>query len=124
MQAVPATLYDRMGGSDAVAALAVETVRRGLADWRIKRFLEGAQDAAAQAQTAQWLGSALGGPLTYRGPDPSALYSRLAAEKGLNGTHLDTLAQHVAGAMAEMGLSADMIDGLLAALAVHRQGWT
>lgn len=58
------------------------------------------------ALQAQWLGSALGGPLTYRGPDPSALYSRLAAEKGLNGTHLDTLAQHVAGAMAEMGLSA------------------
>lgn len=85
MQAVPATLYDRMGGSDAVAALAVETVRRGLADWRIKRFLEGAQDAAAQAQTVSmgrpggwpvWrqlmLPHMTGGPSPWRAAGPVA----------------------------------------------------
>lgn len=58
------------------------------------------------APQGQWLASALGGPLPYRGPDPAALYTRLVQEKGLNGIHLDTLAQHLAGSMAELEIAA------------------
>lgn len=139
VQAVPAGLFQRLGGQDGLAAIFDSWLCKAQADWRVRRFLEGAQEDAARAQMVgsamrvcckpdalcawhgpgptrrallcpylqgQWLCAALGGPIPYHGPDPAALCTRLIEEKGLNSTHLDTLAQHLAGSMSEQGIPA------------------
>lgn len=106
IKAVPAGLFQRLGGQDGLAAIFDSWLCKAQADWRVRRFLEGAQEDAARAQMGQWLCAALGGPIPYHGPDPAALCTRLIEEKGLNSTHLDTLAQHLAGSMSEQGIPA------------------
>jgi len=47
--ATPTGLYGRLGGPDGVAAVFEGWLRKAGADWRVKRFLEAAQDPAAKA---------------------------------------------------------------------------
>ncbi|KAL4425832.1 hypothetical protein ABPG75_009848 [Micractinium tetrahymenae] len=121
IKAVPAGLFQRLGATEGLAAIFDVWLRKAQADWRVRRFLEGAQEEATRAQMGQWLCATLGGPIPYRGPDPAALCTMLIKDKGLNGTHLDTLIQHLAGSMSERGIPADAIDLALEAVSQERR---
>lgn len=55
MQAVPAGLYQQLGGAATVSAILEAWCRKAQADWRVRRFLEGSQDEAVRTSMVRML---------------------------------------------------------------------
>ena len=72
MSEQPKTLYERLGGYDAIAAVANDLLPRLQADPQLARFLphRGADGIQREKQLLiDFLGSSVGGPVYYRGRD-------------------------------------------------------
>lgn len=98
------TLYERIGGADAVDAAVDKFYRKVLADERINSFFEGVDMETQAAKQKGFLTFAFGGPNNYTGKDMRDGHAHLL-EKGLNDSHVDAVIEDLAATLKEMGVS-------------------
>jgi hemoglobin len=112
------SLYDRLGGKKAIAAVVDEFVSRVAADKRIDAFF--AATAADSGRLSAFKGTlvdqicqASGGPCKYTGKDMKTAHMGM----GVGGADFDALVEDLAGALDTFHVGSHEKDQLLGALA-------
>lgn len=107
------TLFDRLGGRDAINAAVDIFYEKVLADPSINRFFENVDMAKQRAKQKVFLAYAFGGPTPYTGKDLSAAHAPLVAD-GLNDSHFDAVAGHLQATLEELGVPQELIGEVMA----------
>jgi len=97
------TLYERIGGTEAVKAAVDIFYDKVLADGRIAHFFDGVDMDAQRRKQRSFLIMAFGGPNTYSGADMRRAHAALVA-RGLNPLHFDAVVENLAGTLAALGV--------------------
>ncbi len=108
-----ATLYDKIGGHDALEVVVEDFYCRVLDDNLLAGFYAGADMKRVKAKQVEFLSSILGGSVTYSG-----LSMRQAHEgRGITMHHFAMVAAHLADSLCAAGLHPDTITEILRAVA-------
>lgn len=102
------TLFERLGGADAVNSAVDIFYRKVLTDDRVNYFFDGV-DMEKQIQKQKgFLTMVFGGPNNYTGKDMREGHRHLI-KKGLNDSHVDIIIEHLANTLRELGAKEDDI---------------
>lgn len=71
------TLYERLGGQDAIAAVVDDFYERVLADEQVAHYFDDVDMQAQRAHQTQFISSVAGGPVEYSGRDMEAAHEHL-----------------------------------------------
>lgn len=115
--AASASLYDRLGGINAITLVVDEFLGRVVADTRVNGRFAGANVPRLRAKLIEQVASATGGPYTYTGLDMRT------AHKGMKITaqEFDILAGHLAGALGKFQVPERETNQLMGAIASMRE---
>ena len=102
------TLFEQLGGHDAVKAAVDGFYVKVLADERVNGFFEGVDMDRQRAMQISFLTFAFGGPNNYEGKDLRTAHAHLVA-KGLNDTHYDIIVEHLGATLKELGVKDELI---------------
>ena len=102
------SLFERLGGEEAVNAAVDIFYRKVLADDRVNKFFEGVDMEKQAAKQKAFLTMAFGGPNNYTGEDMRKGHAHLV-EKGLNDSHVDVIIELLGETLKELGVSDDLI---------------
>lgn len=91
------TLYDRLGGRDAIAAVVDRFYERMLEDDRVAHFFEDIDMQRQRAHQTQFLSAVAGGPVDYTGRDMKAAHAHLEISR----TEFAVVATHLEGTLEE-----------------------
>lgn len=103
-----ATLFEQLGGAEAVNLAVDKFYERVLADERIKHFFANTDMAKQWAHQKAFLTYAFGGTDKYSGSDMREAHKALVLEQGLNHEHFDAVAEDLMLTLEEMGVSAEL----------------
>lgn len=104
-----ATLFERIGGADAVNAAVEVFYRKVLEDYRINRFFDGADMEKQLAKQKAFFTMAFGGPNNYTGTDMRTAHAHLV-KRGLDNSHFDVVMELLIATLTELNVSQDLID--------------
>lgn len=106
------SLYEQLGGADAIEAVVAGFYERMLADPEIAVFFRGVQMSRQHRQQVAFFTQALGGPAIYQGKD------MVTAHKGMGITahHFGLLVKHLSATLHEAGATPAHIDQILGLL--------
>jgi len=104
----PASLFEKIGGEDAVNAAVDIFYRKVLSDDRISQFFEGVDMEKQAAKQKAFLTMAFGGPNNYTGEDMRKGHAHLVA-KGLNDSHFDAVMENLGATLTELSVPGDLI---------------
>jgi hemoglobin len=108
-----ASLYQKIGGHDALEVIVEDFYCRVLDDDHLASFYAGADMRRVKARQVEFLSSILNGPGTYSG-----LSMRQAHEgRGITMHHFAMVAAHLADSLCAAGLHPDTITEILCAIA-------
>jgi hemoglobin len=107
------TLYQRLGGYDAIPAVVDEAIKNIAADRRINRFFKGANIQRLRRQLADQICAASGGPCVYTGRDMKSAHAGM----GIKSSHFDALVQDLGKALNKFRVPAREQRELVALLA-------
>ncbi|MBL8217731.1 MAG: PAS domain-containing protein [Bryobacterales bacterium] len=110
---MPATLLERIGGENALAAAVDRFYEHVLGDPEIKDFFAGIGMDRLKAQQRDFFNQALGGPARYRGPDMRLAHRHLAIAQ----RHFDRAAGHLQHTLLELGVDRQTVTDIMAAVA-------
>lgn len=102
------TLYERLGGADAINAAVDIFYRKMLSDDRVKHFFDNTDMDGQIAKQKSFLTMVTGGPNNYTGKDMREGHKHLV-EKGLNDSHVDVVIEHLGATLKELGAADDDI---------------
>ena len=102
------SLFEKIGGRDAVNAAVELFYKKVLADDRINSFFEGIDMDAQRRKQIMFLTYAFGGPNNYDGQDMRAAHEALVA-KGLNDSHFDAVVENLGATLQELGVAEELI---------------
>ncbi len=102
------SLFERIGGRDAVNAAVDVFYKKVLADERINQFFEGIDMKDQRRKQILFLTYAFGGPSNYDGKDMRAAHAELVGE-GLNDSHFDAVVENLATTLKELGVADELI---------------
>ncbi|MEM7166207.1 MAG: group 1 truncated hemoglobin [Planctomycetota bacterium] len=106
------TLFDRMGGIDAITDVVELLYRKVLRDDRVARFFDDA-DVEAQSQLHRnFLVAVLGGPDNYAGRTLGAAHSNLV-DCGLGDYHFDVMNELFTDAMLDLDVSSETVSDVM-----------
>ncbi|MCA9409145.1 MAG: group 1 truncated hemoglobin [Candidatus Omnitrophica bacterium] len=98
------TLYERLGGQEAVNAAVDIFYRKMMGDERVNYFFDNTDMDKQIAKQKSFLTMAFGGPNNYTGKNMRDAHKPLL-EKGLNDTHVDIVIQHLGDTLKELGVN-------------------
>lgn len=98
------SLYDRLGGQNAVNAAVEAFYRKVLSDDRVNYFFDGIDMDKQMAKQKGFLTMVFGGPNTYTGRDMRQGHAHLLS-KGLNDTHVDVIIELLGKTLKELGVA-------------------
>ena len=107
------SIYDQFGGAGPVAAVVDEFYTRVTADPALQGYFAGTDMAKLKAHQRSFVAAALGGPQEYRGKSMAEAHAGL----GVTAEHFDAVVGHLAGTMEDLGVPAETIATIAAALA-------
>jgi len=108
------TLFEKIGGTDAVNAAVDRFYERVLADDRIKHFFKDVDIDRQAKHQIQFLTFAFGGTPEYAGRPLRIAHKRLVEDMGLGDEHFDAVAENLQDTLKELGVSADLIVEVIA----------
>ena len=111
-----ATLYEQIGGHDAVLAAVDEFYSRVLADPMLAHYFDGVPLQRLKGHQAAFLTQALRGPERYTGRSMRDAH----AGRGITDTAFDRVAQHLMDTLAHLGVSEQLIQQIIARIAPLR----
>ena len=119
-QVESATLFQRLGGKEAVN-LAVDTFyQKVLADERIKHLFVGTNIEQLRAKQKAFMTYAFGGSPNYSGLSMRKAHERLVRERGMNDEHFNAVAENLTAALQELNVPPELIAEVIAIVASAR----
>lgn len=103
------TLFEQLGGADAIDAAVDIFYVKVLADERIKHFFEGVDMSRQANHQKRFLTYAFGGAPDYPGRSMRAAHKRLVDEMGLNDEHFDAVIDNLGTTLKELGVADELI---------------
>jgi hemoglobin len=110
------SIYDRIGGADAVQAAVDQFYERLLADPGLAGYFDGVDLGRLKAHQRSFLAAALGGPQLFAGRDMAAAHARLA----ITGGAFDAVVGHLVDTLTDLGVPEQEIAEVGATLAPLR----
>lgn len=116
------TLFENLGGSEAVQMTVDKFYERVLNDDRVKHFFEGVDMVKQKDHQRAFLTYAFGGAPQYDGRTMRKAHQKLVEEQGMRGEHFDAIAEDLVLTLQELGISQELIDQVVAIAAApqHR----
>lgn len=101
------TLYEKLGGKDAISAVVDNFYDRMLADETVAHFFANTDMEKQRRHQALFISYALGGPNQYSGESMAKVHAGM----NLQPEHFDTVVRHLAEALSDFQVSdADIKD--------------
>ncbi|WP_338743598.1 group 1 truncated hemoglobin [Actinomadura luteofluorescens] len=94
------SIYESIGGGEALAAVVDDLYERILADDALSAFFAGAQLNRLKGRQVEFFAQALGGPAVYRGGTMKDVHLGLGIER----FHFDRVAGHLTASLAAAGV--------------------
>lgn len=98
-----ASLFERLG-EETIDTAVLMFYRKMLIDKRVSGFFDNSDMEAQIAKQKRFLTMIFGGPNNYTGKNMRDAHAPLVA-KGLNGTHVDIVIEHLSETLKELGVS-------------------
>ncbi|ELZ06482.1 globin [Natrialba chahannaoensis JCM 10990] len=111
------TLYDRLGGEDAIGAVVDEFYDRVMADEQVAHFFDDVDMQKQRAHQTQFISSVAGGPVEYTGGEMEAVHDGM----GIDHDEFDAIATHLDDALGEFDVGDDDREAVLEAIESHRE---
>ena len=102
------SIFEQIGGADAVNAAVDIFYRKMLSDDRVSHFFDDVDMDGQRDKQKAFLTMVMGGPNNYTGKDMREGHKHLI-EKGLNDTHVDVVIEHLGATLTELGVPAEII---------------
>ena len=99
------SVYEAIGGEEALVAVVDDLYERILADDLLKVFFVGMNLNKVKGRQVEFFGQALGGPMVYEGGTMKNVHLGLGIEQ----RHFDRVAEHLGAALAEAGVPGEAI---------------
>lgn len=99
------SLYEQLGGKEAIDAAVDIFYQKVLADDRINHFFEGVDLDNQRGMQKSFLAYAFGGPVKYSGKYMRAAHQHL----DLNDTHFDAVVEHLGATLKELNVADELI---------------
>ncbi|TYT63797.1 group I truncated hemoglobin [Natrialba swarupiae] len=109
------TLYDRLGGEDAIAAVVDDFYDRILDDEQVAHFFDSVDMRKQRAHQTQFLSAVAGGPVEYDGRDMRAAHDHLETGPA----EFDAIATHLAATLESFDVPEDDREAVLEAVASY-----
>jgi hemoglobin len=109
----PTSIYDRIGGHEAIEAVVEDFYVRVLADDQLRGFFAGTKMNRLKGKQVEFFAAALGGPEPYTG----AAMKRVHQGRGITMHHFSLVAAHLADALAAAGVPSGTVVEILGAIA-------
>lgn len=106
------SLYEQLGGADAIEAVVAGFYERMLADPEILPFFRGVQMSRQHQKQVAFFTQALGGPRIYEGKDMVTAHKGL----GIRDRHFDLLVKHLTDTLRAAGVDEGKIGQILGLL--------
>ncbi|HVW32404.1 MAG TPA: methyl-accepting chemotaxis protein [Acidimicrobiia bacterium] len=103
------TLFDQIGGRDALAAAVDELYVRLLADAELAPYFAGRDLTRLKNRQVQFFSAALGGPDRYRGRSMRTAHNSL----GITQDHFDRVAGHLGDVLGDLGVPGEITEAIL-----------
>lgn len=103
------SLFERLGGVNAIEAAVADFYNRLLSDPLLQRFFTGRDMAVQRAHQERFLTWAFGGPSGYQGRGLRAAHADLVVQHGLDDTHFDAVVMHLAASLRSLGVGDELI---------------
>jgi methyl-accepting chemotaxis protein len=103
------TLFERIGGMEAVKAAVDIFYDKIINDANISHFFTGVDLAVQKNKQMAFLAYAFGAPMAYTGKDMNTAHAKLV-ENGLNESHFNAVAGHLVTTLHELNLAQELID--------------
>jgi hemoglobin len=107
------TIYDRIGGHDALRAVVDDLYVRILDDTELAGFFSGTNMSRLKGRQVEFFAAALGGPEPYSG----APMRQVHQGRGILREHFDLVAGHLVAALADAGVDGATVDEIVATVA-------
>ena len=104
-----ATLFEKLGGKDAVELAVDHFYERVLKDDRINYFFKDVDMQQQRQHQKAFLTYAFGGSPEYSGKMMREAHQHLVKDMGLNSTHFDAVIENLVATLQAMGVSDDLI---------------
>jgi len=108
-----ATLYDRLGGEDAVSAVVDEFYGRVLGDDQLTEYFEDADVDELRAHQTAFLSAVTGGPVEYTGESMREAHAHLDLTEG----DFARVVDHLEASLRAFDVPDEAVDEALAAVA-------
>lgn len=109
----PTTIYDRIGGHEAIEVVVEDFYVRVLADDQLSGFFTGTNMNRLKGKQAEFFAAALGGPEPYSG----APMKQVHQGRGITMHHFSLVAGHLAAALAAAGVASSTVTDIIGAIA-------
>ena len=109
-------LFDRLGGTSAVAQIVQDMYRRVLSDEELAPFFEGVSMERLRKMQYHFLASAFDGPAEYSGAE----LTKIHAGRGIKQKHFAKFCGHFADALEARNVDPRDVDDALGRLALFR----
>lgn len=109
-------LYERLGGELGVDAMVDLFLEKARADARLSPLLEGGDPSQQAKHVKSYLTQTFGGPAAYKGPNIAGISRHLVQEKEMDDGHFIAAAGYMADCLNQMGMPAELIDEVMAAV--------
>lgn len=113
------SLFDRVGGKDAVRATVVKLYEKILEDDLLSPFFGDIDIPRLRNSQTAFVMMAFGGPNNYNGEGLRKAHQPLV-DRGLSDEHFDAVAGHLADGMRELGVSNELIAEAIAVVETTR----
>ncbi|MFC4550432.1 MULTISPECIES: group I truncated hemoglobin [Halorussus] len=110
---MPQTIYQEIGGQEAVEAVVDDFYDRVLADEQLIEYFEGMDMEALRAHQVQFISSVAGGPVEYSGTDMREAHAHL----DITEPDFDAVAEHLEAALRNNGVGDDNVEAIMAEVA-------
>jgi hemoglobin len=107
------SVYDEIGGREAVDAVVSDFYDRVLADEQLASFFKGFDMAELHTHQVQFISSVAGGPVSYTGSEMREAHAHLDIEK----EDFDAVAAYLDGALRENGVRDENVDAIMTEVA-------
>src|SRR6201982_422065 len=112
-QPEPTTIYDRIGGHEAIEVVVEDFYVRVLADSQLAGFFTGTNMNRLKGKQVEFFAAALGGPEPYTG----APMRQVHQGRGITVHHFTQVAGHLADALAAAGVPPPTVTEIVGAIA-------
>ncbi|MBV8789324.1 MAG: group 1 truncated hemoglobin [Mycobacterium sp.] len=109
----PVSVYDRIGGHEALEVVVEDFYVRVLADDQLSSFFTGTNMNRLKGKQVEFFAAALGGPEPYSG----APMKQVHQGRGITMHHFSLVAGHLSDALAAAGVPAETVTEILSAIA-------